>query len=525
MLILKYPPAHRVPMGDATAPFSSFTDPGRDPELGEFRRVMGGSGWVAKIPHGSGLLFIHLREPAWHEQRELLKEMGGSSPGHLGLPDDASHPVDVAKFGLLLRATFVNNSSAPFIRDWSQSSRTYDLLVGMAQDLEEPWHILFDHRKLLRDSFPEKLRPLLHGRVEVPPGGRVEKLLRLRPDSMPEKRRVHGSHIQFITFTAVHDFGEGFMGRAPGPVPVPFPFFNPDAFPTNGRTEVDVRVDGDGGGFAAIPPHQVFRAGDEAWISTGITAIGPAGGRAAARVACLRTTPGPSISTAKGTPLRFRPAAAGFRYPLPFTATCAVAPAGGAEPQAVENWKPYSGWVEKAEAEARRAREEAERQALDALAEEERRAREEFARAEAAAWAALPFEEKLASLDGAGGPALATVLRRFGDLKDGRAVPSIERFLGSGEREVREAARSAFTALTGMTPEEYAAKRARDEYFIALARRYASVTNIEIRDSVLNRTHIDVGGGGGDVRITVADSVVTKSDLGPGGKKGEKDGR
>lgn len=110
--------------------------------------------------------------------------------------------------------------------------------------------------------------------------------------------------------------------------------------------------------------------------------------------------------------------------------------------------------------------------------------------------------------------------RRLGELGDKRAIEALVQAKDAEDRETNMAVHRSFRNLTGteintwMRKEEQ--RKEEQEKFKQIALEHARITNVTIKDSVLQRTTIDVGNAGGGT-VEIEDSVINRSEIGTEG--------
>ena len=469
--------------------------PWYDEDLRGFRQGFGG-GWVTKVPHGGGMLYVNLMEAG---RADYIRWLNAKRAGLYSLADDAGHPANVAKSGLLMRATFVNLSEKEFSLEWTKLERCYGLSLSMCQDLELLWTPVKE--KTWSGDVKDEDNIYFETDITVRPGARKETYLIFRPvrNFAFENEVVHGLHIALGVMTVHYDFGPGFLSTVKGPLPVPFPFFNPDANVPNARAELEFTMKGNG--FIVMPPLQSVRppkahSSEPSFITTGLTRIDlPKDGEARFSVEAYCAQPGtPQLEA--GSLTQFRQAASGFRFPKGFKVTNPASTSAGAPATVMAGWEQYSY-------------------------KEERAARE--------AWDALPTEKKidhaLALTCQADPEKRFEGIRIMARLGDARALPHLLKMFDDAEVEVARAARNAYRNIRGMSYEDeqrnIAEQKAFEDHIADIARREGRVTYITIRDSILSRTSINVAEGG-EHHVRIDDSVVHRSGLGQ--KEGDGSG-
>jgi hypothetical protein len=110
---------------------------------------------------------------------------------------------------------------------------------------------------------------------------------------------------------------------------------------------------------------------------------------------------------------------------------------------------------------------------------------------------------------------------RLGELGDIRAAEPLIQARDDKVLEVKIALGNAFRKLTGMNMDVWLKKekqkRAEQDKFRDIALKHARVTNINIKDSVIQRSNITIEGDAGE--MTIDDSIVSRSDIKSEGDK------
>jgi len=442
-----------------------------DKELEDFRAAHG-NGWVTRAPVGKGSILVHLKEADWETYRRTFRTMR-IYLGYLG--DSPQMPTNVASCGILFMATFKNESDAPFVWDWEGKSRTFDMLLLMAHDLETAWYPSFNPVQFLDKRVDQEIKTLMWPRLEVAPGRTVEKLLLFKPREEPN-RTVLGSHVAMV-----------FMAR-PAPkndmitegTAVLFPFLNPKRAIPNSVVELKL-APGPVEEFV-LPSMQPIRGRGGTWVTEGFVRFKDEGAVKAyfSKPGDVKDVPPDSVWKVQSYPT-------GYKVPKGLTLTNPKAPSVGKEPEGYHGWAPYS------------------------FREEE---------AAKATWLALPLKEKIAK---------ATALLACEDPENRyEGITIVGNFANEGyldiavkvfqdpDPDVAKRARWAYGKIVGMTYEQHqqmlAAQEAERERIAAIARKEGRVVNVTIKDSVLQRTNLDLGDvGGGKTNVVIEGSVVTKS--------------
>jgi hypothetical protein len=442
-------------------------------------------GWVTKIPNGGegeGFVFVHLKEADWELTRRAFRTLGISLKN---MGDDPGNPTNVTKAGFLAKVLFDNRSRKPFVRDWTGRDRAFDIFLSMCYDIEDFWMPRFEPEALLVKKVDEGIKELMWPKVEVEPGAMTEKLFLFRPNKEVKfDGRLHGFHVATAFITASHFFGYDLLE-------VPFPFFNPHRELPN--AVVDLRFAADPGtkeeGPFVLPPMTVVRTREGSWMTEGYVSFESptSDDQFCAFVPTIRTTPGPPGEVPPGSLSNYRITQPGYKLPENLNASNPARPEGGDKPRQIENWVQYSYKEEKA--------------------------------AEAA-WEATPLKDKIAKAeelmassdpdDRAEG--VAIVGKYANEAYLDLIIPVFE----DENPTVAMWARRAYRDIVGMTYEQHmallAAKEAERERIAAIARKEGRVTHITIKDSVLQRTSIDLGDSG-ETHVQIKDSVVTRSDI------------
>jgi hypothetical protein len=451
--------------------------PTLDLALVQFRQEHGG-GWVTKIPYADGYIFIHLKEADWETYRRafrVLKEPMRS------LGDMPEMPTNVAMSGFLARVTFGNRTNERFARDWSGRDRAFDIMALFGQDLERPWLPRFSPDKLMVKKVDEEMMRLLWPSFEVAPWKDVERLLLFKPDKRFDRDgMVHGSHLVALFFTIPFIFDKGSTTQ------MPIPFFNPDRQVPNAQLELEVSTD-ESGEFI-FPAMQTIKSRMGVWMTEGHFAFnGPSKKGLGTMVTAIRTMPGAPGEMPAGSTLKLLSYPSGYRMPKKVTITNPRPPIGGAEPMEADGWVEYS------------------------FREEEAQQR---------AWEETPLKKKMevaAKLIVSSDPdERSEGLGYVGKYANEGYLDMVLPSFNDPDPYVVKSARKAYSGLVGMSYEQHqavlAAEVAERERIVAIARKEGRVTNILIKDSVLQRTNIGIVDGG-EHNVKIEDSVVTKSNL------------
>jgi hypothetical protein len=468
-----------------------------DDDLRGFRQGFGG-GWVTKVPHGSGMLYVHFREAG---RADYINWLSAKRAGLYSIADDDAQPANIVKEGLLARVTLVNLSDKEYALPWTNAERSHALSLAMCQDLEHLWTPMQAHYTW--DPLTPEQQVYFDSNIVVAPGGRKEVFLVFRPMTDIKEEVMYGMHIAMAFMTVSHDFGEGFMSTVKGPVPVPFPFFNPDAEVPNARVELEFQVPA-GGGSVVMPPLQMVRqasapADAPSFVTAGLVrAEIPPKGEGRFRVEALCSAPA-TAAFASNTLTVFRPVASGYRYPKGMKVTNPAASSIGTVVPSVKGWQSYTYRKETAAQEA---------------------------------WFALPAEKKMEhalrlTSSGDIGKRIEGI-RIMGKTGHESALPHLLKLFDDPDRDVGRAARHAYANIRGMSREDelrmVEESRAFEEHIADIARRQGRVTYVNIRDSILTRTQMNINEGG-ETHVNIQDSIVQRSGI--GGEKecqGEKGG-
>jgi hypothetical protein len=457
--------------------------PHLDQAIAQFRKDQGDVGWVTKVPNGEGFVFIHVKEADWETYRRAFRTL--MLPMR-ALGDEPKYPTNVARAGILVKCTFENRSKEPFVRDWPGRDKAFDMVALFCQDLEKPWFPRFDPEKLLVKKVDEGIKRLMWPKLEVPPGGSVEKLFLLRPDE-DFKETIHGHHLVAMFFVIPWEAGDGI---APGTL-VAFPFYNPDREVPNATVELQVDpVAGETApaGFV-LPPMQIIREKKGLWITEGLARFGStlSDDRPLIMVKAIRTKPGPPGDVLRQAVWKAQSFTPGYDLPTKVLFYNDRPPVGGQEPRALDDWVEYSFRDENTEK---------------------------------AAWEATPLKQKME----VAGKLLASSdpddryegLGIIGKYANEGYLDMVLPLFDDPEEYVGRNARKAYAKIVGMTYEDHqamlAAQVAERQRIVEIARREGRVTNILIKDSVLQRTNIGIVDGG-ESNVKIEDSVVTKSNL------------
>jgi hypothetical protein len=459
-----------------------LSQPFFDEDLEKFREAQGG-GWVTKVPYGDGFVFINLKEADWETYREAFRLMKAYMRA---LGDTPKIPANVSSSGLLVSVTFENRSKETFKRDWSGRGQAFELIALLCQDLEKPWIPRFYPEKLEVKKADPVLKERLRSKLEVAPGKKVEKLFLLKPDE-ESKQRAHGFHMACVFFVVPWTLGQNI---APG-TQVPFQFFNPDREIPN--SIVELQVDPVAGetdmiGFV-LPPMQSIRSKSGTWITEGYTYFGNilSDDRPLIMVKAIKSKPGPCGDIPRGALWKATSFAPGYKLPSKVLLYNGNPPTTGSEPKTFEGWIEYSF-------------------------------REE--NAQKAAWEATPLKEKMvvaAKLIASEDPEeRAEGIDYVGKYANEAYLDVAISKFNDPDPFVANKAKRAYANIVGMTFEQHqsmlAAQKAERERIAEIARKEGRVTNILIKDSVLQRTTIGIVDGG-EQNVRIEDSVVTKSNL------------
>lgn len=484
-------------MADRTGKAHYIEHPTFDDDLRGFRQGFG-RGWVTKVPHGNGMLYVHFREAG---RADYINWLTAKRAGMYAIADDDVHPPNVAKEGLLARVTFVNLSDKEFTLHWTKTERSFAMSLAMCQDLEHLWTPMQEHYTW--DPLTPEQQVFFDSNIIVAPGGRKEAFLVFRPMTDIKEEVMHGMHIATAFMTVPHDFGEGFMSTVKGPVPVPFPFFNPDADVPNARVELEFQLSA-GSGSVVMPPLQIVRqanapADAPSFVTAGLVrAEIPSKGEGRFKVEARCSAPA-TAAFASNTLTVFRPMASGYTYPKGMKVTNPAASSTGTAVPVVKGWQSYTYKKETAAQEA---------------------------------WFALPAEKKIEhalTLTSSGdiGKRIDGI-RIMGKTGSESALPHLLKLFDDPERAVGAAARHAYKNIRGMSHEDelrmVEERKAFEENIADIARRQGRVTYINIRDSILTRTQMNINEGG-ETHVSIHDSIVQRSGI--GGKndgQGEKGG-
>jgi len=548
--------------------------PHLDPSLAQFRVMMDG-GWVTKVPNGEGFVFIHLKEADWETTRRVFRTLK-TDLRYIG--DDSNSPTDVAKAGFLAKVTFDNRSQGTFSRDWKGRDRAFELFLSMCHDLEDFWLPRFEPEKLLHEDVDQEIKDLMGPEVEVDPGKVMEKLFLFKPKSRP-KERVHGFHVAMVFMTVPYSFKEK-DEEGTGTFDVPFPFINPHREMPNAVVDLSFSSDhnpNDAGPFI-LPPMTMIRTKDNAWMTEGYVRFeNPTSeNQFHAYVPAIRTKPGPPGEVPVGSLTNFRIRLPGYPLPSDLMASNSQPPVGGGPPRSVDKWVVYSFREEKAQAAweaspladkmkvaadliasevqeermkgihyVRKYANETYLDMLEALFGDEnpeisRSSRETYESivgmtvegykaklAAEAAWRALPLEDKMkVAFEHLRSEDREEVLKGLSIVgRDGNEayLDLLLPFIDHKDQGFSQRAHWAYKNIVGMAYQDHQAKLAVEEEerqrIIKIARKHGRITNILIKDSVLQRTSIDLGDSG-ETHVHIQDSVVTRSDI--EGKDGTK---
>ena len=459
-----------------------LSQPFFDDDLEKFRKDQNG-GWVTKVPYGEGFIFINLKEANWETYRQTFRQM---EIYLRALGDTPQIPTNVSRGGILVSVTFENRTKETFKRDWAGRAQAFDLIALFCQDLERPWLPRFMPEKLMVKNFDPALRERLLSKLELAPGQKVEKLFLLRPDG-EFKESFYGYHMACAFFVVPWTRGQNI---APG-TQVPFPFFNPDREIPN--SIVELQVDPIAGetdliGFV-LPPMQSIRNKSGIWITEGYAYFGSilSDDRPLIMVKAIKSKPGPSGEAPRGSLWKATSFAPGFKLPSKVLLYNGNPPTDGGVPRAFEGWVEYSFKEENAKK---------------------------------AAWEATPLKEKMvvaAKLIASEDPDdRCEGLEYVGKYANEAYLDMAISKFNDPVTAVAQKARRAYANIVGMTFEQHQAmleaQKAERERIAEIARKEGRVTNILIKDSVLQRTNIGVVDGG-ESNVRIEDSVVTKSDL------------